>query len=559
MLELLDEGDPQQSITASSRSAKRSRIVNNPAKSRAASSLQRQLHCAVSNSVGAPIGVGEVMPSGKTTSNVGSSLLVDRTDSSNPSQLSNDAVQQEEPTDFQEVQHSDAPPPSYAPATSLIGSITHLPATSQQQNVLPQRRGVRTFLEHSFEEVAEVETAQHLAKRQRCLRIGPPPPLLPEQLWVEDRESPAERDDDEDGHYQFEVGENFTRRFKIMRKFGEGTFGRVVECWDRLRRDYVAVKIIRNIQKYRDAAMVELEILRVLEREDPTQTQGHCVRLLEWFDYRGHVCMVFERLGLSLYDFMRRNVYRPFPLDMARSFIQQLLESVAFMHGLGLVHTDLKPENILLRSQASIRVPQPPGSKLCKRYPDSTEVCVIDFGSAAWETEYHSAVVCTRHYRAPEVILGLGWSYPADLWSIGCILVELVTGDALFQTHENLEHLAMMEVVLGAIPQYLAAQADAGAAGYFQNNRLDWPSGASSKKSVKAVAKLRRLRDYLRQHSDATLHEYIDLLMDLLKRLLEYDPSLRCTAVEALQHPFFAVAICPQPVPQPSLQQQQAQ
>lgn len=47
----------------------------------------------------------------------------------------------------------------------------------------------------------------------------------------------------------------------------------------------------------------------------------------------------------------------------ARSFIQQLLESVAFMHGLGLVHTDLKPENILLRSQASIRVPQPPGSK----------------------------------------------------------------------------------------------------------------------------------------------------------------------------------------------------
>lgn len=64
--------------------------------------------------------------------------------------------------------------------------------------------------------------------------------------------------------------------------------------------------------------MVELEILRVLEREDPTQTQGHCVRLLEWFDYRGHVCMVFERLGLSLYDFMRRNVYRPFPLDMVR-------------------------------------------------------------------------------------------------------------------------------------------------------------------------------------------------------------------------------------------------
>ena len=53
----------------------------------------------------------------------------------------------------------------------------------------------------------------------------------------------------------------------------------------------------------------------------------------------------------------------------------------------------------------------------------------------------------TRHYRAPEVILGLGWTYPCDMWSVGCIIVELLTGDALFQTHENLEHLAMMEQV----------------------------------------------------------------------------------------------------------------
>ncbi len=53
----------------------------------------------------------------------------------------------------------------------------------------------------------------------------------------------------------------------------------------------------------------------------------------------------------------------------------------------------------------------------------------------------------TRHYRAPEVILGLGWSFACDMWSVGCILVELLAGDALFQTHENLEHLAMMEKV----------------------------------------------------------------------------------------------------------------
>jgi serine/threonine protein kinase len=57
--------------------------------------------------------------------------------------------------------------------------------------------------------------------------------------------------------------------------------------------------------------------------------------------------------------------------------------------------------------------------------------------------------VSTRHYRAPEIILGLGWSFPCDIWSIGCILVEFFTGDALFQTHDNLEHLAMIEAVCG--------------------------------------------------------------------------------------------------------------
>lgn len=77
-----------------------------------------------------------------------------------------------------------------------------------------------------------------------------------------------------------------------------------------------------------------------------------------------------------------------------------------------------------------------------------TEIRLIDFGSATFQDEYHSSVVSTRHYRAPEIILGLGWSFPCDIWSIGCILVEFYTGDALFQTHDNLEHLAMMEAVV---------------------------------------------------------------------------------------------------------------
>lgn len=61
----------------------------------------------------------------------------------------------------------------------------------------------------------------------------------------------------------------------------------------------------------------------------------------------------------------------------------------------------------------------------------STDIKVIDFGSATFDDQYHSTIVSTRHYRAPEVILGLGWTYPCDIWSVGCILVELATGASL--------------------------------------------------------------------------------------------------------------------------------
>lgn len=136
-----------------------------------------------------------------------------------------------------------------------------------------------------------------------------------------------------------------------------------------------------------------------------------------------------------------------------------LLTRVLVLHDLNLIHTDLKPENILLcdsHYQAftySRRIPS--SSNTVNRQAQQrkvlldTEIRLIDFGSATFQDEYHSSVVSTRHYRAPEIILGLGWSFPCDIWSIGCILVEFFTGDALFQTHDNLEHLAMMEAVCG--------------------------------------------------------------------------------------------------------------
>ncbi|XP_030946163.1 serine/threonine-protein kinase AFC3 isoform X4 [Quercus robur] len=211
-----------------------------------------------------------------------------------------------------------------------------------------------------------------------------------------------------------------------------------------------------------------------------------------------------------------------------------------YMHDLRLIHTDLKPENILLVSSDYVRLP---GYKkvssdemLSRCLPKSSAIKLIDFGSAAFDNQNHSSIVSTRHYRAPEVILGLGWSYPCDLWSVGCILVELCSGEALFQTHENLEHLAMMERVFGPLPEHMIRRADKGAEKYFRRGlRLNWPEGAVSRESIRAVNKLHRLQDLVSQHVESSRFS----LTDLLNGLLMYEPSERLTARQALNHPFF--------------------
>ncbi|CAI0447429.1 unnamed protein product [Linum tenue] len=325
--------------------------------------------------------------------------------------------------------------------------------------------------------------------------------------------SPPWREDDKDGHYMFAIGDNLTSRYKIHSKMGEGTFGQVLECWDRERKEMVAVKIVRGIKKYREAAMIEIDVLQQLGKHD--RGGNRCVQLRNWFDYRNHICIVTNVL---------------------------LCLKIAVMHDLRLIHTDLKPENILLVSSDYGKVPDYRGSSRSpresshfKRVPNSSAIKVIDFGSTTYDRPDQTYIVSTRHYRAPEVILGLGWSYPCDVWSIGCILVELCTGEALFQTHENLEHLAMMERVLGPLPLHMLKRADRHADKYVRRGKLDWPEGAASRESVRAVMKLPRLPNLIMQHVDHSAGDLIHLLQGLLR----YDPSERLTARAALRHSFF--------------------
>ncbi|XP_054038401.1 dual specificity protein kinase CLK2 isoform X3 [Rissa tridactyla] len=371
-------------------------------------------------------------------------------------------------------------------------------------------------------------------------------------------------EDDDEGHLIYRVGDWLQERYEIISTLGEGTFGRVVQCIDHRRGGArVALKIIKNVEKYKEAARLEINVLEKINEKDPENT-NLCVRMFDWFDYHGHMCISFELLGLSTFDFLKDNNYLPYPIHQVRHMAYQVCQAVKFLHDNKLTHTDLKPENILFVNsdyELSYNL-----EKRDERSVKSTAIRVVDFGSATFDHEHHSTIVSTRHYRAPEVILGencvlhgsqysqepLGlMGFPPSLqscrddrgvaqqgvlnWAGGrttgiCSMPSLYV--SLSQTHDNREHLAMMERILGPIPSRMIRKTRKQK--YFYHGRLDWDENTSAGRYVRENCK--PLRRYLT--SEAEDHHR---LFDLIESMLEYEPSKRITLAEALKHPFFDV------------------
>jgi serine/threonine protein kinase len=172
--------------------------------------------------------------------------------------------------------------------------------------------------------------------------------------------------DDSAGHFRGVRGTLIADRYRIIRDVGFGTFGRVVECLDlesrrrshqhdddqrRHRRSssaaaaaehYVAIKIVRKVKRYNESAQIEARIVQDHVNRRGGRGVTHCAILHDAFTFAGHFCMVFENLGLSLYDFMKRNKYQPFSMACIQDFTVQLLQTLEFLHSFRLIHTDLK-------------------------------------------------------------------------------------------------------------------------------------------------------------------------------------------------------------------------
>jgi dual specificity tyrosine-phosphorylation-regulated kinase 2/3/4 len=212
---------------------------------------------------------------------------------------------------------------------------------------------------------------------------------------------------------------------------------------------------------------------------------------------------------MNLYEFIKAHDFRGFSLKLIRRFTKQLLSTLVLLQGKKVIHCDLKPENVLLA------------------HPLHSEIKVIDFGSSCFENEKVYTYIQSRFYRSPEVILGMSYGMPIDMWSLGCILAELYTGYPIFPGENEQEQLACIMEIFGPPEKHLIEKST--------RKKLFFDSLGKPRLTVSSKGRRRRpsskeLRQALKCDDEAFL--------DFITRCLRWDPARRLNPNDSLHHEF---------------------
>ncbi|KAL5418655.1 hypothetical protein PMIN04_007215 [Paraphaeosphaeria minitans] len=314
--------------------------------------------------------------------------------------------------------------------------------------------------------------------------------------------------DDDRGDYNIVLGDHLAYRYEVVDLLGKGSFGQVVRCVDHKTGALVAIKIIRNKKRFHQQALVEVNILQKLREWDPDNKHS-MINFTQSFYFRGHLCISTELLGMNLYEFIKAHEFKGFSLRLIRRFCKQMLGSLVMLKSKRVIHCDLKPENILLA------------------HPLHSEIKVIDFGSSCFENEKVYTYIQSRFYRSPEVILGVSYGLPIDMWSLGCILAELLTGYPIFPGENEQEQLACIMEIFGPPEKHLIEKSS--------RKKLFFDSMGKPRVTVSTKGRRRR-------PSSKTLQQALkcddEAFLDFIARCLRWDPDRRMKPDEAMLHEF---------------------
>lgn len=299
-------------------------------------------------------------------------------------------------------------------------------------------------------------------------------------------------------------------KYQLDKLIGEGSFGKVFKATEIATKKEVAIKMCKFTKKddeYSLAADRERYFLELL-KENP-----YVVNAIEYFRYMNNKCIVTELLGSNLYEMSVQNKYMGFSLNIIITICKQLLQFLNTIRKTevfeGLIHCDLKPENILLSDD------------------ENNQIKIIDFGLSYIDGEKTSIYTQSRFYRAPEVLLGLDFGNPIDMWSVGCILVELYTGKSLFPGENSDDQLELICSIIGDIPKEMMEKRKP----IMNINNQD------SIPQIKKLYKKNTLKNILSVKDD-----YNKDFEDLITQMLQIDPKLRITPDMALKHKLFKIS-----------------
>ncbi|KAK0134250.1 Homeodomain-interacting protein kinase 3 [Merluccius polli] len=336
-------------------------------------------------------------------------------------------------------------------------------------------------------------------------------------LWVEEQE----------------VLTSTSSRYLVQSFRGEGSFGKVTTCLNMDTKQTVAVKILKQMDYNMVGTEEEIAMLQRLKALDPDKC--NIVRWFEHFVHRGHTCMVFEMLDISLFDFMSARHQQPLSLLEISVITQQLAVAFQALKANGLIHADLKGDNIMFVNQRE----QP------------LKVKLIDFGLAVPVSEVAlGKTFQALPYRAPEVVLGLPITEAIDIWSLGCVIVSLFLRDHLYPCRSEYELLRVIMRTHEPPSEHLLNNGIK-SHWYFTTTDEDSPhhgwrlkefyTKPAMEEDTPPRAPLDNLIDLLPLVYPEEDEDILLELIDLLKGMLTIDPDLRMTPGDILQHPYVSL------------------
>ncbi|XP_077182945.1 cyclin-dependent kinase-like 3 isoform X2 [Paroedura picta] len=283
--------------------------------------------------------------------------------------------------------------------------------------------------------------------------------------------------------------------YDVLGKVGEGSYGMVMKCKHKETGHIVAIKMFyeKPEKSVNKIAMREIKFLKQFRHEN-------LVNLIEVFRLKKKIHIVFEFIDHTILDELQHYSHGLENRKLKR-YLFQILRAIEYLHSNNVIHRDIKPENILV-SQTGI-------TKLC------------DFGFArtlAAPGDIYTDYVATRWYRAPELVLkDTTYGKPVDIWALGCMIIEMATGNPYLPSSSDLDLLHKIVTKVGNLTPHLQS--------------IFIRSPVFSGMVLPEV-----------QHPKCARKKYPKLnglLADMVHACLQMDPADRISSADLLQHEYF--------------------